>query len=80
MSHIRGELGKCNATEKHDWNARIYGIVNNLNPNFLCQLGESIDYFKMKLTYIYSFSFQQWQREKASNFENSKLENQCTFR
>ncbi|KAL2625691.1 hypothetical protein AAZX31_07G069600 [Glycine max] len=48
VSIIRRELGKCNTTEKHDWNARIYDI--------------------------------QWLRERASNFENSKLENQCTFR
>ncbi|XP_047158688.1 O-glucosyltransferase rumi homolog [Vigna umbellata] len=48
VSYVRGELGKCNATENHDWNARIYGI--------------------------------QWQNEKASHFENAKLENQCTFR
>ncbi|XP_027336851.1 O-glucosyltransferase rumi homolog [Abrus precatorius] len=48
VSNIRKELGKCNATDKQDWNARIYGI--------------------------------QWLQEKASNFENTKLENQCTYR
>ncbi|QCE02761.1 protein glucosyltransferase [Vigna unguiculata] len=48
VSYVRGELGKCNATETHDWNARIYGI--------------------------------QWKAEKASHFENAKLENQCTYR
>ncbi|XP_020233174.1 O-glucosyltransferase rumi homolog [Cajanus cajan] len=48
VSNIRKQLGKCNVTEEHDWNARIYDI--------------------------------QWQKEKQSNFENSKLENQCNFR
>lgn len=28
VSIIRRELGKCNVTEKQDWNARIYDIVN----------------------------------------------------
>ncbi|XP_061373568.1 uncharacterized protein LOC133315900 [Gastrolobium bilobum] len=48
VSYIRKELVKCNASEEHDWNARIYDI--------------------------------QWQQEKAKNFQNTKLENQCTYR
>ncbi|KAK7349529.1 hypothetical protein VNO77_06966 [Canavalia gladiata] len=48
VSNIRKQLGKCNATDKHDWNARIYDI--------------------------------QWRHERANQFENSKLENQCTYR
>ncbi|KAG5021902.1 hypothetical protein JHK85_018244 [Glycine max] len=32
VSIIRRELGKCNTTEKHDWNARIYDIIFIIPP------------------------------------------------
>ncbi|KAK7274491.1 hypothetical protein RIF29_15583 [Crotalaria pallida] len=31
VSNIRRELGKCNVSNQHDWNARIYNIVNTYN-------------------------------------------------
>ncbi|KAK7274487.1 hypothetical protein RIF29_15579 [Crotalaria pallida] len=48
VCNIRKDLGKCNVSDQHDWNARIYSI--------------------------------QWQNEKAQNFKNTKLEEQCTYR
>lgn len=35
VSYIRKELGKCNASNQHDWNARIYGLVSSQIPLLL---------------------------------------------
>jgi len=42
MADIRRELGKCNPTKEHDWNARIHNIViYNFNPSFFFQVSIS---------------------------------------
>ncbi|CAL5196106.1 unnamed protein product [Lathyrus oleraceus] len=48
VSSIRKELVKCNASDGHDWNARIFGV--------------------------------HWKEEKSKSFNDTKLENQCTYR
>ncbi|KAJ1381299.1 Lipopolysaccharide-modifying protein [Sesbania bispinosa] len=48
VSIIRKELSKCNTSDEHDWNARIYGV--------------------------------QWKQEKVKKFQDTKLEDQCTYK
>lgn len=38
VSKIRKELIKCNTSDQHDWNARIYNVVSILNLWLLFQV------------------------------------------
>lgn len=73
----RPELVKCNLSEEHDWNARIYAIVILHN---ILRVHHILQDFNTYLKYLY-MALQDWQKERrAEGFKNSDLTDQCTHK
>lgn len=49
-----------------------------MSLDFVYRLVSCIKFSKAK--FIYIFPFQHWKEEKSKSFNDTKLENQCTYR
>lgn len=73
----RPELLKCNLSEDHDWNARIYAVVISYSI-LRVQILQSCISLYMKFLCA---TLQDWVKERRDEgFKNSDLTTQCTHR
>ncbi|KAJ8748850.1 hypothetical protein K2173_013281 [Erythroxylum novogranatense] len=64
VAPTRRDLLKCNVSETHDWNTRLYTQIKNQVYYGGCM----------------KFAFQDWRQESKYGYKQSNLEDQCTHR